>query len=295
LPIGRDPESGLFEFAHVGTGELAERGPDGRLTITEDTGLVFVLIPGGALQMGAQSTDPTGPNYDPLARSDEAPVHEVQLEPFFLSKYQMNQGQWLRIAGANPSAHAPGSPTLGRPFTLLHPVEQVSFDDCEPMLARFELLVPTEAQWEWAARGGTTTRWWTGSDRESLVGACNLADQAAWRAGATWEACKDWPELDDGWPLHAPVTEFRPNPFGLHGTVGNVWEWTRCFAGSYTVPQRPGDGYREEFGSDPELRVTRGASFGNVSAWARVTYRNLVKRDVRGNYIGVRPARALEQ
>src|SRR5262245_29053071 len=107
LPVGRDPASGLWEFAHLQTGEPAQRGADGKLILKEETGLVFVLLPGGTFTMGAQRTDPTGPNYDPEAITDEAPLRDVSLSPFFLSKFEMTQGQWLRFVGRNPSLHGP--------------------------------------------------------------------------------------------------------------------------------------------------------------------------------------------
>ena len=107
LPIGRDPESGLLEFAHLQTGEPAVRRGDGELVLSEGTGLVLVLIPGGTFTMGAQPSDPDGPNYDPQADIDEHPVHDVQLSAHFLSKYEMTQGQWIRITGSNPSRYDP--------------------------------------------------------------------------------------------------------------------------------------------------------------------------------------------
>src|SRR5690606_29994467 len=114
-----------------------------------ETGLVFVLIPDGAFRMG-------GPG------EDEGPEHEVALAPFFLSKYEMTSGQWLRFTGANPSAHLGEKVDLG--FTLRHPVEQVSWDECDRVLRRMGLVLPTEARWEYAARAGTTTPWSSGAE-----------------------------------------------------------------------------------------------------------------------------------
>ena len=107
LPIGRDKDSGLWEFAHVQSGDPAERGDDGKLLLKESIGIVLVLIPGGTFKMGAQSTDASEPNYDPQARADESRVHEVTLAPYFMSKYEMTQGQWLRFVGSNPSQYGP--------------------------------------------------------------------------------------------------------------------------------------------------------------------------------------------
>jgi hypothetical protein len=102
VPIGPDPISGLWEFAHLQTGEAAQRGPDGALVLTRQTGIVLVLLTGGTFWMGAQRADPSRPSYDPDAQLDEA-LHRVQLSPFFLSKYELTQRHWHSIMGKNPS------------------------------------------------------------------------------------------------------------------------------------------------------------------------------------------------
>ena len=176
IPIGKDPASGLWEFAHLATGDPAERDADGKLLLKEETGLVFVLLPGGTFAMGAQSTHASGPNYDPQALSNEGPVHEVTLSPFFLSKYEMTQGQWLRLVGSNPSRHLPGTKNQGKVIVdFSNPVEQVSWEDCDLWLGRLGLMLPTEAQWEYAARGGTTTPWWTGLEPSALSKAASIS------------------------------------------------------------------------------------------------------------------------
>src|SRR5262249_25075170 len=153
-----------------------ERGADGRLVMKDGTGIVFVLIPAGRFWMGAQAASPSGRNVDPQADANESPVHEVSLDAYFLSKYEMTQDQWLRLAGKNPSLYSPGDGINGKLVTLLHPVENVSWIDCTIVLSRLALELPTEAQWEYGARAGTSTPWWTGSEKTSLRGAGNLAD-----------------------------------------------------------------------------------------------------------------------
>jgi formylglycine-generating enzyme required for sulfatase activity len=288
VPIGPDPDSGLWEFAHLETGEPAVRGPDGKLVLREETGLVFVLLPGGTFWMGAQRADPSKPNYDPEAQSDEGPVHEVTLSPFFLSKHEMTQGQWLRFTGRNPSYYQPGN--LAR--SLLHPVEQVSWTTCREVLGRLGVELPSEAQWEYGARSGTQTPWWTGEERDSLLGAANLADQSAKRAGAKWQDIKDWPELDDGYPVDAPVNQLAANPFGLHHVHGNVWEWCR--------DGYDGDFYRQSQGKDPVSdpagssdRVYRGGAFGSAAVDARSARRGIAAPEDAIIDLGVRPARAI--
>jgi formylglycine-generating enzyme required for sulfatase activity/serine/threonine protein kinase len=294
LPIARDPRSGLWEFAHLQSGAPPVRDArTEKLAMTEESGLVLVLLPGGTFAMGAQSADAKKPNYDPRAEAKESPVNNVTLAPFFMSKYEMTQGQWMRFTGKNPSLYNPLTEVGGVRSDLSHPVEQVSWNECSDVLDELGLELPTEAQWEYAARSGTTTPWWTGGEKESLEGAANLADQAAARAGATWPGIADWPELDDGFGVHAPVGSFRASPFGLHDMLGNVWEWCRDSFGNYDSPVKEGDGERTP--TDKRFRINRGGSFYHDAAHARCAYRNNSVPETRINHLGVRPARALEK
>ena len=273
----------------MATGEEPVRGEDGRLELTEASGLVFVLFAGGTFTMGAQARDPSGPNHDPQAQGDEGPPHVVALSPFFLSKYELTQGQWQRFTGLNPSYFKPPG---GQAPSLLHPVEQVSWFDCVETCRRMGLSLPTEAQWEYAARGGTTSVWWTGNERETLrmEKAANLADQAAKRTGAIWRAIEDWPELDDGYAFHAPVNTLAPNPFGLHHVHGNVREW--CLDGHYFYS---GSAKKDPLGepSGSSARVPRGGSFFGSAAGARSADRDVVTPMTAYDALGFRPARAL--
>lgn len=289
VPIGRDPASGLWEFAHVQTGKIPARKSDGALVLTERSGLVFVLIPGGTFTMGAVPGAP-GPNVDPLAGEAEGPVNEVALEPFFLSKYEMTQGQWLRFTGENPSIHGPGLEFGGKRHSLLHPVEQVSWDRCSQVLGRLGFVLPTEAQWEYAARAGTTSAWWTGNERESLRGAANLSDSFCHDNGAS----PDWPYeewLDDGYVIHAPAGSYRANAFGLHDTAGNVYEWCRDRYCAYTNPARPGDGERSA--PDSKLRPIRGGCWNFDALYARSAWRVGGPPETLTRDLGVRPAREI--
>jgi formylglycine-generating enzyme required for sulfatase activity len=290
LPIGPDQDSRLWEFAHLDTGVPATRGTDGQIVLEEETGLVLVLLPGGVFLMGAQATNPSDPNYDPQALGSEGPVHQTTLSPFFLSKYEMTQGQWSRFVGCNPSIQQPPSPASP---SLIHPVEQVSWNDCMAVLSRVGLVLPSEAQWEYAARAGTTTPWWTGVERGSLRGKVNLADQAAKRAGySLWSDIRDWPELDDGYPNHAPVNSFAANPFGLHCVHGNLWEL--CLDGNEV------GGYRPASGVDPVVdplsspsRIVRGGGFAYGAFQARSAMRTDAAPTYDAPWVGVRPARKI--
>jgi formylglycine-generating enzyme required for sulfatase activity len=296
LPIGRDPCSGLWEFAHLESGEPAGRGADGRLVLEDDTGIVLVLVPGGKFWMGEQGEDPAARNYVPWGAGEEPNVHEVSLEPFFLSKYEMTQGQWSRFAGHDPSEF------FGEPWSPLLPVEQVNWYACVELTRRLGLLLPTEAQWEFAARAGTDTPWWTGSQRESLAGAANLGDGAWKRAYGSIDPFdpsreqgrhEEW--LEDEQSSTSVVGSYAPNPFGLFDVAGNVFEWSRDEAANYAVGHREGDGELKGEHRENRARILRGGSWQTDSRSAGSATRGLARPEAISWDVGLRPARAIER
>jgi len=311
VPIGRDPNSKLWEFVHLQTGEAPVRGEDGRLEIKEETGLVFILVPGGRFTMGSNpptSDNPAGsPNVDPRARWNDIPTHEVTITPYFLSKYEMTQGQWQRFTGENPSFWQPGVNYGLNVVTFLNPVDQVSWTDCHQTLTCLGLRLPSDAEWEYATRAGTTTIWWTGNDEQSLAGAVNLCDSHYWTtAGQRGRACEQW--LDDGWLCTAPVGSYRPNPFGLHDTAGNVWEWCQDLYREYDLRdafveydpldvyelKTPTDGSAFDIEGFPSRgRVIRGGCWFDTAYLCRSSYRFWREPQYRSDFSGVRPARSV--
>ena len=304
VPIGPDPASGLWEFNHLASGDPAERNEDGRLVLTGKTGVVLVLLPGGTYWMGAQSVHPLAANYDVEAINEhEAPPRQVELSPFFISKYELTQGQWLRLTGENPSRDNPRQTNPranaeGRAGDLTHPVEMVSWSACDTVCGRYGLALPTSAQWEYAARAGTSTPWWTGEDARSLAGKENLADEFARTDGGTqsWAGFEPW---DDGYSFHAPVDRYAPNPFGLYNVHGNLREWCRDtvwalerfspFLRDPVVVPAPGD-----TGLQSKLRFNRGGSFEDRARLARSAKQTTGTLGAFEEFIGVRPARALD-
>ena len=160
---------------------------------------------------------------------------------------------------------------IGGPVGNMHPVEQVSWNECWTVCNRLGLMLPTEAQWEQAARGGTTSDWWTGATKESLAGAANLLDSfARTHGGEDWHDRIFDPWLDDGQTVHAPVGSYAANPFGLYDVVGNVWEWCQD---SYDLDM---SFYAESPKRDPindpagsRVRIRRGGSYYNSSMDSR--------------------------
>jgi formylglycine-generating enzyme required for sulfatase activity len=292
LPLGEDPESHLWEFAHLQTGDVARRGTNGRIVLDEERGLVFVLIPAGTFWMGAQHTDPRGLHYDEKASLDESPVKEVTLPTYFLSKYEMTQRQWARATGAYPSTNTPGKQdSCNNTITLNNPVETVSWGDCVSCLTHLGLMLPTEAQWEYAARGSSDTPWFSGTTPESMDGCANVADQCLLLA--THDSTTTYERWSDGAASDAPVGSYRPNLFGLHDTAGNVMEWCQDHFGSYELPIRKQDG--ERLSTADSRRVIRGGAFDGDTSWARSAKRVGDAPDSRMANIGVRPARRLDQ
>lgn len=285
IPLGADPRSGLEEFALVETGEPPDRDAGGELVFTADSAIVLVLLPGGEFHCGVMPCGPTegtgsarGPdsvNCDPWATPDEGRVHVARLRPFFLSKFEITQAQWLRLAGAAPS-DASAIKSRAPAHTALQPVEQVDWSTCAEVLGRYELRLPHEEEWEYAARGGTRTVWWTGDQPESILGRENLS-------------------ASDDHERPAPVGSFPANPFGLHDMLGNVREW--CidpWRGSYSRVLRLHE--EPQFsvlvdGKHEPYRMVRGGSYATPPVKARCGRRRNFPPNTRFNEFGVRPLR----
>jgi formylglycine-generating enzyme required for sulfatase activity len=292
VPLGPDPNSGLFEFWLPESGVAPEPevdpGSPGRWRMRGESGLVLVLLPGGPFKVGAQSADPAGWRFDPVSGNplQANTFQPATLAPFFLSKYEMTQGQWRRVTGTNPSLHVEGGEA--------HPVERVSWYDAEETLRRLGLVLPTEAQWEYAARGGTDSIWWCGTREEDLQDCANIADRTMDAAGLLrGYICTT--SVDDGWIFHAPVGSFRPNPFGLHDTAGNLYEWCLDVGSHYYVPLRSGDGAAIFVPTDADQHIDRGGSFYRPAMQARSAEEDYFPGTTRLDYLGLRPARALDR
>ena len=288
VPIGVDSESGLWEFWHVGSGDEPDVDEQtGRVLMSDGDGVVLVLIPGGKSVMGAQGDDPSASRYDPDARPVQEVLREIELQPFFLSKYELTQDQWSRMAGTSDARYRPPSVFGKHRVTSTHPAEQVDWNESAAVLRRFGLTLPTEAQWEHAARAGTETIWWTGNDKSTLRGSENLADQSLGPQGLSSLGVEAW---DDGHLVHAPVGSFKANPFGLFDVAGNVKEWCLDWMGQ-GAPSGFAPGTGERIVPNGRDRAARGGSFFETATTARSAFRGGFQPDEGRDSVGVRPAR----
>ena len=221
-------------------------------------------------------------------------MHELELAPYFLAKHEVTQAQWLRCTGEDPSQFRP--PAVA---SRLNPVECVSAEEAEAALRYWGLRLPTEAQWEYAARAGTQTPWWSGSSEDALARLENLVDAAAKARNLTFAQDLPADAFDDGFPVHGPVGSMAANPFGLHDMLGNVAEWCRDGFRYYRrggVEHEcvtPGDCLR--VGGDPGTAVARGGSFYTRPATARASYRSSNRRAFFSANLGLRAARLLDR
>jgi formylglycine-generating enzyme required for sulfatase activity len=292
VPIGRDPDSGLWEFAHLRSGEPAVRMADGKIVMKAENGIVLVLIPGGCFWMGMSAEklpDPEMPSGEAGAHYDEVPEQRVCLDPFFMSKYEVTQAQWLRMTGTNPSEIRPGADYGMYVTSLRHPVETLNWQMADGFARDIGLVLPTEAQWEYAARAGANAPYPCGWDPKCLSKTENLLDESA-RAPGRPGGWRYAPWID-GYIDSAPVGSLRPNRFGLYDVLGNVAEWTRDWYGKYQLPVAPGDG--ERLGAPHLEKVVRGGGFfywpERVSCMRRT---NLAPNNTFR--LGMRPARKLD-
>ena len=287
LPLGPDPESNLWEFVVVGTGERPARGANGRLEPTGETAIVLVLLPGGEALVGNDREKyPQAPNL-------ESPPHAVLLDPFFLGKYELTAGQEWRLESLTVSERA------ARIFPSHEgalPANFIDWDTATGLLGRIGLELPTESQWEYAARAGTRGLWFTGDDPAELATVANLYDETAGRNQITRIDRGTAPEpWSDGLAHPARVGSLGPNPFGLHDTIGNVYEWCRDLVGAYwEVDYAPGTGLATGMGEDSPGRALRGGSYITLAFGGRSSHRTGQSPARRGRGIGLRASRALE-
>jgi formylglycine-generating enzyme required for sulfatase activity/serine/threonine protein kinase len=232
----------------------------------------MVVIPAGSFMMGS-------PANEKGRDKAEGPQRVVTLQSFAMGKTEVTQGQWKAIMGNNPSRFKNCGDDC--------PVEMVSWNDAQAYIKKLNAMtgktysLPSEAQWEYAARAGTTTVYWWG-DQASHDYANYGKDQC----------CGGLAQGRDKWIDTAPKAQFQANAFGLHDMHGNVWEWTQDvwhdnYAGA------PTDGSAWLAGGNQQHRVLRGGSLYIHPQFLRSAYRFLIESDYRSLNSGFRLARTL--
>ena len=216
----------------------------------------MVPVAGGTFTMGATSEQ--GTNID----SNEKPTHQVTLSSYMIGKTEVTQALWQAVMGSNPSYF--------RGDNL--PVEQVSWDDCQKFITKLNALtgknfrLPTEAEWEYAARGGNMSQGYKYSGS-------NKIDDVAWHA-------------NNSGLRSASVASKAPNELGIYDMSGNVWEWCSDWFDKYsstaqTNPTGPDSG---------ENRIGRGGSWGYDLTGCRVAKRDAAPPTTRSDNVGLRLA-----
>jgi len=241
-----------------------QAGEDGWVTRAKEpeSGTVFRLIPSGQFKMGS-------PDAEPGREADET-HHFVQItKPFYLAETETTQKQWERVMGSNPS----------RFQEARKPVERVSWLDAMEYCEEIGVTLPTEAQWEYACRGGTRSAY--------SFGKRITEEQASFGGGKPKNGADDRP----GRRMSTmPVRAFAPNAWGLHDMHGNVYEWCADWYGEYP------DGTEEAPARDPvgpdsgETRVLRGGAWGSEPEFLRSAGRDDFGPGDRNAYFGFRAA-----
>ena len=307
VPIGMNPRTRLWEFYDLrsawdgvvdpATIAIPQHDAAGNIAVGDDTGMVFVLLPGGLACIGSQTTDPTGPNYDPEALNFTTPVQQVELWPFFLARHEMTQGQWARLYVGDEGLRFPSGYPVGFKddhvdvVTLAHPVTRVSWSMADRLLRQQGLDLPTEAQWEYACRAGTWTPYWSGKTGLDLEGVANVDDISASRGSINHGAHEPF---DDGHQIDAPVDSFRPNPFGLFSMHGNVGEWCVDAPSPNSYGFRAGDGARLHT-DHPDDRTSRSGSYQQEAQRTRSSLWVFGPKETRAVDLGLRAARLLRR
>ncbi len=225
-------------------------------SFTNSLGMEFVTIPSGSFMMGRDAAFEDG-------GSNELPQHRVSVGRFAMMTTEVTQSQWVKVMGSNPSKNK------GRN----NPVEQVNYYDIQRFIKKLNNMegtstyrLPTEAEWEYAARAGSNSTYLCGDDKGCIGGIA-------------------WYTSNSGDRTH-PVGQKQPNRWGLYDMSGNVWEWTSsCYTENYNRGC-----YKYEGNT---YKVLRGGCYFSSADDIRVASRNFISPQFRFYYDGFRLSRTL--
>lgn len=262
-----------------------EQMPTAREIIEPVTGMRFVFVEGGIFLMG----DTDGEGF-----KDERPLHKVLLDDFYMGKYEVTQGQWKAVMGDNHTAFNKGDN---------YPVENVRWNDTQEFIAKLnqrsggdKYRLPTEAEWEYAARSGGKEEKYAGFSAEGELSQygnfCDLNCELDWKLTSQ----------NDGYKYTAPVGSYAPNSLGLYDMTGNVWEWVSdiYYEFAYNIYGTDGISSNPLYEGPGANRVVRGGSWASPPqaqnlpderAWQdlRTSYRNSYRKPSdRYNDVGFR-------
>ncbi|MHB1117380.1 formylglycine-generating enzyme family protein [Sideroxydans sp.] len=263
----------------------------------------MVIVPAGHFEMGS-------PEAEAGRGDDEGPLHQVKVARFALGKYEVTRGEFAAFVKATKHSSGDRCGTLEEGMvedrkgdwlvlhygqSERHPIGCISWDDAQAYVKWLsrrsgkKYRLPTEAEWEYAARAGTTTSRFWGDDADLACGYANAADKTAQsliEGASSWgiHACVD------GFDFTSPVGSFKANAFGLHDMLGNAWEWTEdSYHESYVDAPLNGKAWL----GDGEKRVLRGGSWNNGPRNVRSAGRNSSVPGKRFSFFGFRVARTL--
>ena len=224
----------------------------------------MIPVEGGTFTMGANDDDAEA--YDL-----EKPAHQVTVSPYCIGQTLVTQALWQAVMGSNPSYFTPAN---GYSQDLQRPVEQISWDDCLEFIAKLNQMTgkqfrfPTEAEWEYAARGGNKSQGYKYSGSNSIDDVC-WYDENSYALGTS----------SPDYGTHAVATK-SPNELGLYDMSGNVWEWCQDWYGSYSVvPQTNPTGP-----SSGSFHVFRGGSWISGAIACRISHRFSNPSIINGNF-----------
>ena len=240
-------------------------------SLNDKVSFKMIRVEGGSFQMGAQKTDPSGLNYDEEAWDDENPVHKVTLSSFYMGEVVVTQALWKAVMGT----------TVKQQRDKTYPEWQlrgegdnypmyVSWNECQEFIKKLNSMsgknfrLPTEAEWEYAARGGKKSHGYKYSGG-------NTIGDVAWYAD------------NSGYATH-PVKGKKPNELGLYDMSGNVWEWCQDWYNAYSSSEQT----NPTGSSSGSFRVLRGGGWRSDARRCRVSARGSNIPDSRHLNIGFR-------